>query len=135
VATEGGQRATGAHLSAAFIIVLPASRLSGDVVLGRIPAEPEFRYRAHGAREDAAGAVPQRLHHRARGLVGMLALAQIGVNIAPLLAGAGVLGLAIGFGAQKFVQDIITGIFIQFENIMNEGDVVEVAGLTGVVER
>jgi len=68
-------------------------------------------------------------------LVAMLALAQIGVNIAPLLAGAGVLGLAIGFGAQKFVQDIITGAFIQFENIMNEGDVVEAGGKSGVVER
>lgn len=65
----------------------------------------------------------------------MLTLAQIGVNIAPLLAGAGVIGLAIGFGAQKLVQDIITGIFIQFENIMNEGDVVEAAGRAGVVER
>ena len=65
----------------------------------------------------------------------MLALAQVGVNIAPLLAGAGVIGLAIGFGAQKFVEDIITGIFIQFENIMNEGDVVEAAGKSGVVEK
>lgn len=65
----------------------------------------------------------------------MLALAQIGVNIAPLLAGAGVIGLAIGFGAQKLVEDIITGIFIQFENIMNEGDVVEAAGKSGVVEK
>ena len=65
----------------------------------------------------------------------MLALAQIGVNIAPLLAGAGVVGLAIGFGAQKLVQDIITGIFIQFENVMNEGDVVEVAGRSGTVEK
>jgi moderate conductance mechanosensitive channel len=64
----------------------------------------------------------------------MLALAQIGINIAPLLAGAGVLGLAIGFGAQKFVQDIITGVFIQLENIMNEGDVVTAGGQTGVVE-
>ncbi len=65
----------------------------------------------------------------------MLALAQIGVNIAPLLAGAGVVGLAIGFGAQKLVQDIITGIFIQFENIMNEGDVVAVGQWSGVVEK
>jgi small-conductance mechanosensitive channel len=65
----------------------------------------------------------------------MLALAQIGVNIAPLLAGAGVVGLAIGFGAQKLVQDIITGIFIQFENIMNEGDVVAVGTWSGVVEK
>jgi small-conductance mechanosensitive channel len=65
----------------------------------------------------------------------MLALAQIGVNIAPLLAGAGVVGLAIGFGAQKLVQDIITGIFIQFENIMNEGDVVQVGDKAGTVEK
>ncbi|MBJ6988930.1 mechanosensitive ion channel domain-containing protein [Devosia sp. MC521] len=65
----------------------------------------------------------------------MLALAQIGVNIAPLLAGAGVVGLAIGFGAQKLVQDIITGIFIQFENVMNEGDSVQVAGKSGTVEK
>ncbi|MHA6731674.1 mechanosensitive ion channel domain-containing protein [Devosia sp. A369] len=65
----------------------------------------------------------------------MLTLAQIGVNIAPLLAGAGVIGLAIGFGAQKLVQDIITGIFIQFENVMNEGDVVTVVDKTGTVEK
>ena len=65
----------------------------------------------------------------------MLALAEIGVNIAPLLAGAGVLGLAVGFGAQKLVQDIITGIFIQFENAINEGEVVTAGGITGVVER
>ncbi|HVI29756.1 mechanosensitive ion channel domain-containing protein [Hansschlegelia sp.] len=67
-------------------------------------------------------------------LVGMLALAEIGVNIAPLLAGAGVLGLAIGFGAQKLVQDIITGAFIQFENAMNAGDNVKVGGVQGTVE-
>jgi len=68
-------------------------------------------------------------------VIGMLTLSQIGVNIAPLLAGAGVLGLAIGFGAQKLVQDIITGIFIQLDNAMNEGEVVTVAGISGLVER
>ena len=65
----------------------------------------------------------------------MFVLAEIGLDIAPLLASAGVLGLAIGFGAQKMVQDIITGIFIQFENAMNVGDVVSVGGTTGTVER
>ncbi|WP_297772544.1 mechanosensitive ion channel domain-containing protein [uncultured Roseovarius sp.] len=65
----------------------------------------------------------------------MFVLAEIGLDIAPLLASAGVLGLAIGFGAQKMVQDIITGIFIQFENAMNVGDVVTVGGVTGTVER
>jgi small conductance mechanosensitive channel len=68
-------------------------------------------------------------------MTAMLVLSQIGINIAPLLAGAGVVGLAIGFGAQKLVQDVITGAFIQFENAMNEGDVVLVAGVSGVVER
>ncbi|MCA2013639.1 mechanosensitive ion channel [Cereibacter sphaeroides] len=65
----------------------------------------------------------------------MFVLSEVGLDIAPLLASAGVLGLAIGFGAQKMVQDIITGIFIQFENAMNVGDVVTVSGTTGVVER
>ena len=65
----------------------------------------------------------------------MFVLSEVGLNIGPLLASAGVLGLAIGFGAQKMVQDIITGIFIQFENAMNVGDIVTAGGTTGTVER
>jgi moderate conductance mechanosensitive channel len=65
----------------------------------------------------------------------MFALSEIGINIAPLIASAGVLGLAIGFGAQKLVQDIITGVFIQLENAVNVGDVITVAATTGTVER
>lgn len=68
-------------------------------------------------------------------MVTMIVLAEIGINIGPLIAGAGVIGLAIGFGAQKLVQDIITGVFIQLENAMNAGDVVQVAGITGTVEK
>ena len=65
----------------------------------------------------------------------MIALSEIGVNIAPLLAGAGALGLAVSFGSQTLVKDIITGIFIQFENGMNTGDLVTIGPLTGTVER
>lgn len=65
----------------------------------------------------------------------MVLLSQIGIDVAPLIAGAGVVGLAIGFGAQKLVQDIITGVFIQLENGMNENDVVQVAGVFGTVEK
>ncbi|APH59565.1 mechanosensitive ion channel domain-containing protein [Granulibacter bethesdensis] len=68
-------------------------------------------------------------------IVVLAILSQLGVNTAPLLAGAGVFGLAIGFGSQKLVQDIINGMFIQFENAMNEGDVVEAAGIQGTVEK
>lgn len=65
----------------------------------------------------------------------MVVLSQIGIDVGPLIAGAGVVGLAIGFGAQKLVQDIITGVFIQLENGMNENDVVQVAGVFGTVEK
>ena len=65
----------------------------------------------------------------------MLVLSELGLDIAPLLASAGVLGLAIGFGAQKMVQDIITGIFIQFDSAIDVGDVITVGGVTGVVEK
>lgn len=67
-------------------------------------------------------------------VVALTALSEIGVNIAPLLAGAGILGIAIGFGSQKLVQDVITGLFLLLENAMQVGDTVTVSGLTGVVE-
>ncbi|WP_208975397.1 mechanosensitive ion channel domain-containing protein [Pannonibacter phragmitetus] len=68
-------------------------------------------------------------------MAALLALSELGVDIGPLIAGAGVLGLAFSFGAQTLVKDIITGAFIQIENAINEGDVVTVAGITGTVER
>ena len=64
----------------------------------------------------------------------IIILSEVGVNIAPLLAGAGIIGLAIGFGAQTLVKDIITGAFIVFENTLAIGDVIEVANHSGVVE-
>lgn len=67
-------------------------------------------------------------------VVGMVILSEVGVNIAPLLAGAGVIGLAVGFGAQKLVQDVITGAFILFEDTFSVGDVISVGGHAGVVE-
>ncbi len=61
-------------------------------------------------------------------------LSELGVNIAPLLAGAGVIGLAVGFGAQTLVKDIITGAFILFEDTIAVGDYIEVAGCEGTIE-
>lgn len=65
----------------------------------------------------------------------MIVLSEIGINIGPLLAGAGVLGLAIGFGAQKLVQDVITGVFIQMENAISVGDIVTAGSITGTAEK
>jgi moderate conductance mechanosensitive channel len=67
-------------------------------------------------------------------VVGLTALSELGVNIAPLLAGAGIVGVAIGFGSQKLVQDLITGLFLLLENAMQVGDFVTVSGLSGKVE-
>ncbi|QPF84567.1 mechanosensitive ion channel [Bradyrhizobium genosp. L] len=67
-------------------------------------------------------------------VVGLTALSEIGVNVAPLLAGAGIVGIAIGFGSQKLVQDLITGLFLLIENTVQVGDAVTVSGLSGVVE-
>jgi len=67
-------------------------------------------------------------------VVGLTVLSEIGVNIAPLLAGAGVVGIAVGFGSQKLVQDLITGLFLLLENAMQVGDVVTLGGLSGTVE-
>jgi small-conductance mechanosensitive channel len=67
-------------------------------------------------------------------VAGLMVLSQIGINTAPLLAGAGVVGVAVGFGSQKLVQDIITGLFLLLENAMQVGDTVNLAGLTGTVE-
>ena len=57
------------------------------------------------------------------------------INIAPILAGAGILGLAISFGAQSLVRDIISGFFILLENQFAVGDVIEAGGKSGVVEK
>lgn len=73
-----------------------------------------------------------------RFVVGSLALlvllAELGLEIGPLLAGAGVVGLAIGFGAQHLVRDLLNGIMIIIEDAASIGDVVEVAGHKGLVE-
>jgi len=64
----------------------------------------------------------------------MLILAELGIEIGPLIAAAGVVGLAVGFGAQTLVKDIITGLFIILEGQITIGDIVEVAGHSGRVE-
>jgi small conductance mechanosensitive channel len=67
-------------------------------------------------------------------MVILIVLSEVGVDIGPLLAGAGVVGLAIGFGSQTMVKDVITGAFLLFENAISVGDVVSVAGTSGSVE-
>lgn len=69
------------------------------------------------------------------GLFGLVLLSEFGINVTPLLAGAGVIGVAVGFGAQSFVKDFLTGFTIILEDVMRVGDVVNIAGLGGQVEK
>jgi small conductance mechanosensitive channel len=65
----------------------------------------------------------------------MMILKEIGIAIAPILAAAGIVGLAVGFGAQNLVQDVISGFFILLEDQIRVGDVVQTAGKGGLVEK
>ena len=67
-------------------------------------------------------------------VAGMLLLGELGISIGPLLATAGVVGMAIGFGAQHLIRDYFTGFFILLENQVRQGDVVNVADKGGLVE-
>jgi moderate conductance mechanosensitive channel len=64
----------------------------------------------------------------------VVALDQLGVNLGAILAGAGIIGLAIGFGAQALVKDVISGFFLIFDGALEEGDQVEIGGKSGLVE-
>jgi small conductance mechanosensitive channel len=65
----------------------------------------------------------------------MMAFREIGLDIMPLIAGAGVAGLAIGFGAQSLIKDVIAGFFILLEDQFHVGDVIQAAGVSGQVEQ
>ena len=67
-------------------------------------------------------------------VAGMLVLSELGVSIAPILGAAGVVGVAVGFGAQSLVKDFFSGFFLLLENQIRVGDVVDVGGKSGLVE-
>ncbi|MBB3330801.1 small conductance mechanosensitive channel [Halomonas campaniensis] len=135
-ASEAGRGLVGKVVSVAMILVIAIGAWLGLASLIEHKLNPE----TGKGEPDARAKTLLTLFRNALAIAlitmtAMIVLAEIGINIGPLIAGAGVLGLAIGFGAQKLVQDIITGIFIQVENAMNTGDVVTVGGITGTAER
>jgi small conductance mechanosensitive channel len=67
-------------------------------------------------------------------IAGMLVLGELGVSLAPILGAAGVVGIAVGFGAQSLVKDYFTGFFLLLENQIRQGDVVQIAEKAGLVE-
>ena len=93
--------------------------------------DPEFNKRA-----ETLARVARYLSSVIVGLITvMLVLSELGVSVAPILGAAGVVGLAVGFGAQSLVKDFVTGFFLLLENQIRQGDVVQVDGHTGTVEQ
>ncbi len=116
-------------------------------VLKRVLAQMEKRWLKAGAKE---GEPPSESRKRVETLVRLLKqaanltlwivvilvlLTELGVKVGPLIAGAGILGLAIGFGAQNLVRDVISGFFIILENQIRVNDVAVINGTGGLVEK
>jgi small-conductance mechanosensitive channel len=92
----------------------------------------------HSAREQRAKTSAKLFRNVARALLvvvtALLVLGQFGFNMSPLLASAGVVGLAVSFGSQSLVRDFVTGFFLQLEHQFALGDVIRIGGVEGTVE-
>jgi len=125
-------------------------RLTGNVGEGRTPGllRP-LRERMPASLQEATGLLSERRRQRAEALgsvlnsvasvtifsvAAMLVLAELGVNLAPLIASAGIAGIALGFGAQNLVKDFIAGLFMLLEDQYGVGDVVDLGQASGTVE-
>jgi small conductance mechanosensitive channel len=135
-----------------FIVVRPlkiALILVGAVVLGRVaaravrrllrsaqqrapirPSSPRAQQRADTIADVLAGLLKATILL----IAAFMAMGELGVNLAPLIAGAGIAGIAVGFGAQSLVKDFISGMFILVEDQYGVGDQVDVNGAVGTVE-
>ena len=136
VGTDSGRRILGSAISSGLVIVVA-------VALWEVVSSVIERYLARGEngnREVSARAktllplLRKALLLVVATIVALIVLSEIGVDIGPLLAGAGVIGLAVGFGAQTLVKDVITGVFILAEDQFAIGDIVRVNEKSGAVE-
>ncbi|MBK1784300.1 mechanosensitive ion channel family protein [Prauserella cavernicola] len=97
-------------------------------------AEPARRERQRQRAETIASVLKSVATFVIFGIAFVTILGQVGINIGPILASAGVLGLAIGFGAQSLVQDFLSGLFMMMEDQYGVGDVIDVGDAVGTVE-
>ncbi len=131
----------GVAKSAVRIVLIVALAWVSIRVLQRLVRGVRQRVAAHlggveaARRAETVGRVIRYLIALVVGAVAfMLVMAEIGISLAPILGAAGVVGLAIGFGAQSLVKDYFTGFFLLFEDQIRTGDVVNIAGIGGLVE-
>ncbi len=138
LSSDFGRRVLGSLASVALTVVVAlavweAISLMMEVYLARHAAEGSEAHRRARA-HTLLPLLHKTLSILIAGIAALIALSALGINIAPLLAGVGVAGLAVGFGAQSLVKDLITGVFIVIEDTIAVGDMVTVGGDTGEVE-
>lgn len=137
--------ATVAQASLRILVILVAGSIVTRVLRAGIRHLEAILIKAGEATEPTPGAASKRvttltglLQTMALALIWavvvVMVLAQIGLDMTPILAGAGILGLAVGFGAQNLVRDVISGFFVVLENHVRVGDVAIVNGTGGLVE-
>ena len=101
---------------------------------GRLLIEQTARQRAQARAETIALVLRSIVAAVVWGIASLLILGQIGIDLAPLIAGAGIGGLALGFGAQSIVKDFLSGLFMLIEDQYGVGDVIDIGAATGTVE-
>jgi moderate conductance mechanosensitive channel len=132
----GAVLAIGGRAGVIIVVMIAAIELSNTAIRGvfaRVAARAKGPRRAaqlHTIAPVVSGVVAAVLFV----ITAMMVLAQIGVEIGPLLAGAGIVGLAVGFGAQTLVKDFLTGLFLIIEDVVSIGDVVRMRDVSGLVE-
>lgn len=139
--TSGGERWLVPALAALRIVLILAAAwllvavLQKLVKTARIRIATRLQGEGAATRAETIGRVIRYLVALVVGALAlMMVLAEIGISLAPILGAAGVVGLAVGFGAQSLVKDYFTGFFILFEDQIRTGDVVKVADIGGLVE-
>ena len=100
--------------------------------LGKSPSPDAFEHAKRARTLSALMANTSRIFVMAAAT--LMVLDKLDVNIAPILAGASIIGIALGFGAQTLVKDVISGFFLIFENQIRVGDAAEIDGVQGIVE-
>ncbi len=129
-------------IAVSVAVYVALRKLVGPVLRHSVKVTPRLRKRVTKRDKDEA---EKRVKTLSRILVGtgtlivvvaaiFMILAEVGINVTPLVAGLGIAGIAVGFGAQSLVKDVIAGIFILLENQYRVGDVARVADTIGVVE-
>jgi moderate conductance mechanosensitive channel len=120
-------------LIATFILIRLARIFSSKIfsVVQRQQDNVEFKKRS----DTLSAIIRYILNVSIFAVVTLLIMGEMGIEIGPILAAAGVLGLAVGFGAQSLVKDVISGFFILLEDQIRVGDVIMIAGKAGLVEK